>query len=241
MPPVIVSHEHRFVFVQVPQTGCTAIGAWMVEHLNGEKVLRKHTTLSEARRVLGSSIEGYPVIASVRDSIDQFVSSYYKVLTRPGSGAAPRSWYGLRSPKSRRDEWARSESPTIDAYIDRFVRRPHAPVWALSLRRADLVLRYEQIDQVPGLVARLLAIDDLPPVPHVNETDRDRRGLQELASTTQYQKALRYHRPYRFEFGYTDSAPSSPDRARYELLLRAKDVERRRNDRLLRSKLAAGS
>jgi hypothetical protein len=235
---VIISHEHRFVYVQVPQTGSSAIGSWMVEHLHGVKVLRKHTTLPQARRVLGSLIDGYLVIASVRDSLDQFVSSYFKTLNRPPTGTGSGGWFGLRATSTARVRWAQSGDPTLDSYIDEFVRRPHAPVYTLSLRHADLVLRYEDIELAAQHVAEALGVDELPPVSQVNTTDRVRSGLAELASPDRHERVVRYHRPYRYEWGYTADAPSRFTQLRYEVLVQAKEIERRRVDSLLKKRVA---
>jgi hypothetical protein len=235
---VIVSHEHRFVYVQVPQTGSSAIGSWMVEHLGGVSVLRKHTTLPQARRLLGSSIDGYQVIASVRDSLDQFVSSYFKTLNRPPTGTGSGGWFGLRATSTARVEWAQSGDPSIDSYIDEFVRRPHGPVYTLSLRAADLVLRYENIGTASQRVSAAIGVGELPPVPQANRTDRDRSNLSDLASPERYDRVVRYHRPFRHEWGYTDEIPSRFDRLRYESLVRMKEVERRRVDSLLKQRLA---
>jgi hypothetical protein len=234
---VIVSHEHRFVYVQVPQTGSSAIGTWMVEHLGGVRVLRKHTTLPQARRLLGKSIDGYLVIASVRDSLDQFVSSYFKTLNRPATGTGSGGWFGLRATSTSRVEWAQSGDPSLDSYIDRFVRRPHGPVYTLSLRAADLVLRYEEIGAASQYVTAALGVGELPPVPQVNSTDRARSDLSELASPGRYERVVRYHRPFRHEWGYTEEVPSRFDRLRYEMLVRTKEVERRRVDPLLKQRL----
>jgi hypothetical protein len=235
---VIVSHEHRFVYVQVPQTGSSAIGSWMIDHLDGVSVLRKHTTLPQARRLLGSSIDGYLVIASVRDSLDQFVSSYFKTLNRPPTGNGSGGWFGLRATSTARVRWAQSGNPTLDSYIDQFVRRPHAPVYTVSLRAADLVLRYEEIESASQYLAAALGTGELPPVPHLNPTDRKRSDLAELASPERFDRVVRFHRPYRHEWGYTDDAPGRFDRFRYELLVRMKEVERRRVDSLLEKRVA---
>jgi hypothetical protein len=210
----------------------------MVEHLDGVSVLRKHTTLPQARRVLGRSIDGYVVIASVRDSLDQFVSSYYKTLNRPPTGSGSGGWFGLRATSTARVRWAQSGNPTLDSYIDQFVRRPHSPVYTLSLREADLVLRYEEMESAPKYVAEALRVGELPPVPQINTTDRARSDLAALASDERYERVVRLHRPYRHEWGYTDEAPNRFDRLRYEMLVRMKEVERRRVDSLLEKKVA---
>jgi hypothetical protein len=116
-------------------------------------------------------------------------------------------------------------------------------VYTLSLRSADLVLRYEEIESASQHVAAALGIGELPPVPLVNSTDRARSGLADLASRERCERVVRYHRPYRHEWGYTDEAPSRFDRLRYELLVRTKEVERRRVDSLLKKRVAeeAGS
>ncbi len=232
---MIISHRHRFVYVQVPQTGSTALGDWMIEHLDGLDVLRKHTTLAEARRVLGVHIEGYLVVASVRDSIDQFVSSFYKIVRdREAEGVEP----GRSASRAARTSWASSGAPTLDDYVTTFVRRVHAPAWVACIRRADLVIRYEQFDADVGEMARRLGVTDVPPVPVMNTTPRPDHNAAELLTPQNLARLRRYHRPFRSEFHYTDEKPRIDDTLRYEVVLRLKAVRRRRNDSLLRAKVA---
>ncbi len=233
---MLVSHRHRLVFVQVPQTGCTAVGEWMTEHLDAVSVLRKHSTLSQAKRVLGSEIDGYLVVASVRDSLDQFVSSFHKLERAPIRGKSA-GW--PRANTAARARWASEGERTLDDYIDRWVRRVHAPVYVLSLRECDVVIRYERLQEDVAQLSERIGAGRLPEVPTVNETDRVRRDLSDLVSAKNYARVERLHRAYRHEFGYTTTPPRRTDRIRYEALIRAKDLERHKQDDALR-RLHAG-
>ncbi len=235
---MIVSHRHRFVYVQVPQTGSTALGHWMVDHLEGLDLLRKHTTLAEAHRVIGGSIDDYLVVASVRDSIEQFVSSFYKIVRDSEKGTPGR---GRIAKRHVRTSWAAGTEATLDGYVDTFVRRVHAPVWALCIRRADVVIRYETIDaDVAGLAMRL-GVTDAPEIPIVNTTPRPPEQAQDLLTVENFAKLSRFHQPFRSEFGYSDRRPRRRDRWSYEASLRLKALRRRRNDSILRGKISTSA
>ncbi|MEM9515317.1 MAG: hypothetical protein AAGA42_10725 [Actinomycetota bacterium] len=219
---MILGRDLRYVFVQVPQTGSTAVGSWLCDHYGGEPVLEKHATIIEARHRLGRELDGCVVIVSIRDTYDQLISSYYKAHHGYHNASA-----GFRALRHDRSRWVSEHDASLPEFVDRFARRILAPVHALSLRRADIVLRRESLGADVAELGHVLG-DARPPVlPRRNATRRPTVVLEHALSADQMHRVERLHRPFRYEFGYTEVPPSATDRAAYETLLHLKHAERR--------------
>ena len=232
---MIVNHDHRFVFVQVPQTGSTAIGTELVENYGAEHVLMKHSTLIEARLALGSRIRGYRVFTSVRHPIDQAVSSYYKLKTdHKGTNERDAAQAGNRAERVRAVE--QGELDASQYVHDVAARHTFAPVWLLSQRASDFVIRFEQLAEDFDEMLRRLGITPVRALPVRNETSRPRDETADPVPEA--------FRPFMVEWGYEPSggAPISfRRRLAYRLTPAAKQI--RRMDRIprLRRMVATGA
>ena len=78
---MIVSREHRFVFVEAPFTGSTAISKELLEQYGCEEVLHKHAHLREFLNVATPEEREYKVAIGVRHPLDQIVSFHAKLKT----------------------------------------------------------------------------------------------------------------------------------------------------------------
>ena len=232
---MIVSHDHRFLFVQVPQTGSTAVGKELVDNYGAEYVLMKHSTVVEARLALGSRIRGYRVFSSVRHPIDQAVSSYFKLKTdHRGTNARDAEASGSRSDRVKAVEQGEVD---VSTYIEDVVaRHTFAPVWVLSQRSSEFVLRFERIVEDFDEMLRRLGITPCRTLPVRNETSRPRDDVMTQVTPAAF-------RPFMAEWGYELSGAPVPIRQRcaYRSIPIAKQI--RRLDRIpkLRRILASGA
>lgn len=87
---MLMSRDRKFVFVEVPKTGTSAIAKRLLEidpalerdivYLDdGQRILvdSTHTSAAKLRRMLGESSDEYTFIGFIRDPIDTIVSKYY--------------------------------------------------------------------------------------------------------------------------------------------------------------------
>lgn len=78
---VIISSEHRYVFVELPRTGSTAIRKELVSQYGGRAILDKHSTYRDFLRVADEDEKRYFVFSGVRNPLDDAVSHYFKLKT----------------------------------------------------------------------------------------------------------------------------------------------------------------
>ena len=83
VPRVIISHRHRYLFVEVPRTGSTAVSAELQEHYDGQPILRKHATLRDYLREAGGDVSNYFVFSTVRNPLDVAVTRYVHLRENP--------------------------------------------------------------------------------------------------------------------------------------------------------------
>ena len=56
---MIISHRHRYVFVELPRTGSSAVRRELRELYDGVPILHKHSTYDEFRRQASEDERGY--------------------------------------------------------------------------------------------------------------------------------------------------------------------------------------
>ena len=210
---MIVCPELELLFIQVPQTGCSAIGRELVAQYGGLPVGAKHATLDRARARLGDDVSRMFVVSSIRNPLDQAVSSYHKAVHAP---PAPKShvrpWSGrFGSTPSERREFA--QVADFSTYFLRFYRRPFAPVWLQSQRASDLVLRFEALQT--GFEQMLAAVGSSPvrELPHFNKTPRPARPFEDFYDGAAQARATQIFGPFMSEWDYA-MPPSWPVQAR---------------------------
>jgi len=156
---LIISDRHRYLFVELPRTGSTAVRRELRALYDGRPILTKHATYGDFLRVATEDQKRYFVFSSVRNPLDDAVSKYFKVKGGRAHGALPRGTRGDR-PSGKRRGKDRLINRLLDRHMTRFVRRTGADfptfflhyyvlpydTWAsLAHHRFGLVMRFETL------------------------------------------------------------------------------------------------
>ena len=78
---MVISHKHKYLFIQIPQTASSAIAKELCEIYNGSHILRKHSHYFEFEQQASPDEKKYFAFAGIRNPLDTTVSVYYKFLT----------------------------------------------------------------------------------------------------------------------------------------------------------------
>jgi hypothetical protein len=224
---VIISHRHRYVFVELPRTGSTAVRHELRELYDGEAILRKHATYEEFRRQASPAELEYFSFSAIRNPLDDVISRYHKLLTDHKERFTDPRVRARQRPLNR----------LIDDRMYRFLRRPDADfptffmhfyvlpydTWAsLSHDRLDYVMRFERLSEDFAAVLGRIGIEPVRPLPVVNATSRP-RGIAELYPPETRGRARRVFGPYMQRWGYRFpdewhvGRPSTGEVAQYRL------------------------
>ena len=80
---MVISHLHRYVYVEVPRTGSSAISRELRENYDGEQILRKHATYRDFLREATEDEQSYFTFSGVRNPLDVAVTRYVHLTRNP--------------------------------------------------------------------------------------------------------------------------------------------------------------
>ncbi len=209
---MIVSHAHKYVFVQIPRTGCTAVAAELMANYEGESILGKHSSYSEGLAT-GSAPRGYSVLASVRNPLADIVAGYEKLRTNhekyedpdrhvsaPGGYVTDKMLAAFRFVQAHPDDF--------EQYVRTFHKLTYDHQISLDEGVYDHVMRFESLadDFSKWLAAAgIPAVRDLP---LVNRTNRDKRDWIDYYDSESLQRFIAPRvLPFMRQWGY--SLPSN--------------------------------
>jgi hypothetical protein len=179
---MIISHRHRYLFVELPHTACTAISRELCQNYGGEAILRKHAYYHEFLRIASNEERSYFVFSGIRNPLDEAVSVYQKYRTNHrGNYTNPKKLrkHGghVTQADLRRFRFIKATNADFAAFFARFYRRPYDNWSSLAHHRFDFVIRYERLQQAFAQVLASLGIAQKRPIPVVNPT-ADKSGFR---------------------------------------------------------------
>lgn len=196
---MIISKEHRYVFVELPRTGSTAIRDELISQYGGRKILVKHSTYRDFLRVANEDEKRYFVFSGIRNPLDDAVSHYFKLKTdhhgrftdpvrrryRLGNrgaeiyrrtGASPRGSRPRRRSlaefgENRKFDYIRRHDADFATFIRRYRWLPYDNWSRLSHHGLDHVIRFENIQEDFAATLKLIGLEMTRSLPVVNKTE----------------------------------------------------------------------
>jgi hypothetical protein len=204
---MVISDRYRYLFVELPHTGSTAVSRELCEHYDGRKILHKHATYEEFLRVATPEQRTYFVFSTVRNPLDEAVSVYHKFATdhrhrfSDPAKLAKRSWLA-RHRDLMKYRFARRDDVDFPAFVRRFYRWPYNSWSHLSHGRFDAVMRYETLADDFASVLRQVGLTPQRRLPVVNATGGRRRGFADYYTRELIPHAMAVFGPYMERWGY---------------------------------------
>jgi len=225
---VIISHRHRYLFVELPRTGSTAIRDELCGFYDGEPILSKHATYQEFLGAASVDEKRYFVFSAIRNPLDDAVSRYFKLRTdHKGrfSGARPRRHRRLvnRLLDNAMFGFLRRTDADFPTFFLRYYVLPYDTWASLSHRRFDFVMRFENLSADFEKALRQIGIEPVRPLALVNPTGARQRDFAYYYPPETWGRARRVFGPYMEKWGYGFPAewgiqgPSTLHRAQYLL------------------------
>lgn len=176
---MIISHEHRYIFVGFPQAASSAISRELVEQYEGESILGKHTNIPTLCRVNPDlNIAEYFVFGVYRDPVDIVFTTYNKMRTNAkNTFTTPRFFRENGGHVSRKDR----------AFFDRirrdglsfadFVRHayrffPFDSDFSISYPFLDQVIRFSCLAEDFNRCLKQIGLSPVRDLPVFNRTEK---------------------------------------------------------------------
>jgi len=74
---MIISNKYKYVFIELPRTGTTAISQELCDFYGGERIFEKHSKYSFFKKNATLEQQGYFIFSCLRNPLDRTVSLYF--------------------------------------------------------------------------------------------------------------------------------------------------------------------
>ncbi len=201
---MIISHKHKYLFVEIPLTASWSIRHELCEYYDGVPILHKHATYPEFRRIPDVNPNDYFVFGTVRNPLEKVVSRYFKLANdHRDAFSDPDSAKRLLIDYSdyRKYRFVRSGA-TFSEYFMRFYRYAYSDLIDVASDRYDFVIRFEKLQDDFSAVLRCLGIDQVGPIPTTNRTQGKERLEETYYTEEMTQRASQVFGPFMRKWKY---------------------------------------
>jgi hypothetical protein len=230
---MVISHKHRYLFIEIPLTASWAIRKELIKYYDGEIILHKHAIYAEFKKVAPSEEQKYYVFAAVRNPLDKIVSRYFKLLTdHKGAFSDPDSITNMVVDYSDAKKFAyvQSSKASFESYFQSFYKRPYTSIIDLSADNLDYVIRFESIQDGFSKALDQMSIKQIRPLPVSNKTSGRDRNFETYYTAEIVEQAKNICGPfvrrwgYEFPVSWGEYKPTTLDLWRYSLLIHSKRI-----------------
>ena len=203
---MIISHRHRYLFVQLNQTGSTAIARELRKYYDGSPILHKHARYRDFLRVASDPEKAYFAFSCIRNPLDRVVSRYHKYKSDHIGRSSKWSELGLRLYRHLvvRRTYALVKRSDVDfaLYFRSCYRLPYDDWSSLSHRELEYVIRFEHLQEGFAEVLELLGLEQVRPLPRWNATADKSQDYLSCYSAEIIGRAKWVFAPFMREWGY---------------------------------------
>jgi len=202
---MIISHEHRYVFVEIPLTASYAIRYELCDSYGGEPILHKHASYPEFLSGASADEKRYLAFATVRNPLDEAVSRFFKLKTDHESGFSDPA--ALEEGRVdfvdvKRFRFIQDTAGDFETYFLHYHRRPFSSLIDLSGSHLDFVIRYEQLQQDFSAILAELDLDPVRAIPVVNKTGGRKADWMAYYTPATVELAKLKFQPFMRRWGY---------------------------------------
>jgi len=205
---MIISHRYRYVFVEVPRTGSTAISAELREKYDGHAILRKHASYRDFLRVATADERRYFAFAAVRNPLDVAVTRFTRLkndveqLYSDPVKVARRNSLASRIER-RIHSWVKRTNADFEGFLRRWYLLPYDTWTTLDHQRMDAVIRFETITVDFDGTLRRIGVTPVRELPVRNATPGKDQDWENQYSPRAIRRAVWVFGPYMERWGYS--------------------------------------
>jgi hypothetical protein len=212
---MIISHRHRYVFVEMPRTGSRAVADELQQFYDGHEILRKHATYSDFRARASADELTYFSFSSVRNPLDVAVTRYAHLRANKDNRFTEARQISIRNSLASRLErriyrWIRRTDADFEAFLLRWYLVPYDTWTTLDHRRLDMVMRTEHLADDFAEALGKIGIEPVRRLPVVNATPGRDDDFVQFYTPKAIKRAAWVFGPYMQEWGYEFPASWGP-------------------------------
>lgn len=204
---MIISHRHRYVFIELPRTGSSTINQELRKNYDGQWLLGKHSTYHDFLRVASPDERSYFAFSGIRNPLDVTVSRYAQVLTDARERFSNEDKRRKRTSlpekvENRVYDWVHRNNADFEAFLLHWYWLPYDTWSSMDHHKLDFVIRFEWLDGDFAEALRLIGLQPVRELPARNVTSGRSRDLDDYYTPAARRRAAWVFGPYMQEWGY---------------------------------------
>ena len=231
---MVISDKYKYVFVELPLTGSTAISNELCEMYDGKKILRKHSKYQEFLQVASKEQKKYFVFSGIRNPMDLVVSEFLKKKNNHKQRyTTPSEWRRNGGTLSDKELQLYKEiaekNMNFQGYFKKYFTLPYDNWSSVAHKNFDFIIRFENLTSDFNNVLKKLKIEPVRQLPQINRTSAKEDYIKYYTSEIR-KKAVFVFQPFMKKWNYSFPADWNVKRssinslALYKLLGVAKKV-----------------
>lgn len=201
---MIISHKHKYLFVELPRTGTTAIHNELIKHYDGEEILNKHSTYRDFLKTATEEEKNYFVFSCIRNPMDRVVSLYLK-LKNPAGQFKNKKYRKSRSISAfifnRRIHYLQKHNASFPGYFKKFYKMPYDDWSSLDHHQFNFIIKFENLNEDFYKVLKKIGLEKVRNLPTINKTKSKNNYLDYYTEDT-HKKACKIFGPFMLKYGY---------------------------------------
>ena len=203
---MVISHKYKYVFVELPLSGSTAVSNELCDLYDGEKILRKHSKYGEFLKTANEEEKKYFVFSGIRHPMDLVVSEFLKIKNNHKQRyTTPSEW--RRNGGTLSDENLRlyneikNNGLTFQHYFKKYFKLPYDNWSSADHKSFDYIIRFENLRNDFSEVLKRLQIEPVRELPQINKTS-EKDDYTKYYTAEIREKAVFVFAPFMKKWGY---------------------------------------
>ncbi|MEM7468154.1 MAG: sulfotransferase family 2 domain-containing protein [Pseudomonadota bacterium] len=205
---MVISHELKFVFIEVPHTGSHSITQELLEHFSCERILRKHANLSQFLGQASKEERKYFKFATVRNPLDTAVTDYCKLegnhkgqYTNPS--ALLKNGGHVTEEHLAQFNFIHDNQADFSDFMREFRNKIYHNWFLLGSEQMDFVIRFEDLQSGYKEALKRIGVQTPRDLPHVNPTKKKRKNFTEFYSEDIRDMIVANYGPFMQKWNYS--------------------------------------
>jgi hypothetical protein len=204
---MIISHKHKYVFIEIPHTGTTAIREELCAHYGGKPTLWRHSYYSDFLKTASPREKDYFVFCSIRNPLDITVSQYFRMVSNHRDIFTDPEKLKIRSNREQRRkqrlyQGLKNNDVDFQTYFLKYYKRPYNSWASLILGKSDFVIRFENLQADFARLLQILGLELKRPLHIRNSTQARRKDFLSYYSPDMIPRAKKVFGPFMEQWGY---------------------------------------
>ena len=204
---MVVCHELKFVFIEIPHTGSHSITQELLEHFPCERILRKHANISQFFGQATEQERGYFKFATVRNPLDTAVTDYCKLEgNHKGQYTNPAALLvnggHVTDEHLKQFQFIHENNADFGDFMLKFRNKVYHNWFLLGAEQMDFIIRFENLQEDYKTALQKIGVQLPRELPHVNPTKKKRKHFTEFYTENIRDNVAANYGPFMEKWGY---------------------------------------